>query len=379
MSFQIQVNGVPYTKWESGSVQRSLDNAAGTFSFTTSTTESGEFPVKAGDFVNIIVGGETKIYGYVDEISQDGGAISRTVTITGRDNVQDLIDSCVPDVAKVVKGPITLSALCKKVISGLGNTSINVLDTSGEPNIFASTELQAAESGDNALEFLQSYARKKQVMLTSTGTGNLNIFRPGTIAATSQLIHKKNNSENNIKSYRVKKSLNKMFYKYTCQSQDSVGSSPNADYSASGMNISGTSIDTSVRNTRFHEIISEEPMTTIECKQRAQEMANIRRARATEYSCVVAGYAQLSGVVWDIGQKVTVIDEFAGIQGQYIIRSVNYTKDLNSGSQTSITVAPTDAYTVQATPTPTQARKSKEPTTLVDTSGKTNQRFNRGL
>lgn len=357
MTFQIIANGTPYEFWETARVGRSIDNSTGTFSFTTS--DLPDTPIKRGDPVSITINGETKIFGYADDITASGDAESHILTISGRDNACDLIDSSVPDGSKEIEEQITLKALCEKVISDLG-LSIKVVDLTDTPNIFTDGDLQAAESGDPCMSYLQSYSRKKQVFLVPSGDGALWLFKPGLIQATTDLTHQKNGTQNNIKSFSVKRSQTNRFNKYICRSQDNIGFSDTADYGVDGTNRNGLVTDTSIRAGRYLEILAEESMDDKECLARAKEEANVRRARSTEYTCIVAGTTQQSGVVWDIGMRVNVNDEIAKVNGIFIIRSVEYSRSIQNGTTTKIVCAPLDAYTVQAVQSTAYTRKSDD-------------------
>jgi len=375
---EITVNGLNFTRWETAQVSRSIDSSSSTFTMKTSSNGPNQFPIKRGDQVNINVDGESKIYGYVDEIRANGDATSHTVQVSGRDNTCDLIDSTVPDAAKTIEGPIKLKALCERVISALG-AEITVIDNTGLTNEFTAADLQAAESGDRCMDYLQSYSRKKQVFLIPSGSGDLIIFRPGADVAQTPLLHQIGNQSNNVKSWSVVQSQQSLFNTYICRSQDNIGFDSNADYSEEGLNRKGESVDSSIRSSRFYELNAEESMTDSECLERSKEEANIRRARAIEYTAVVAGFSQLTGGLWDIGQRVTVKDEVAGVNGSFIIRSVEYTVSLTDGGRTRITCAPIDAYKVQAVATDTDKRKSDSGTQYTNATPSTKQRFKRNL
>lgn len=374
--FEIRINGIPYTRWETATVSRSIDNSSGTFSFSTSSLAPKDFHIKRGDPVSILISGEPKITGFVDQINANGDSASHTVNVLGRDNVCDLIDSSVPDAAKVIEGPISLKKLCENVISSL-DINIIIEDISGVINTFTEEELQAAESGDKCMDYLQSYARKKQVFLIPSGNGKLLIFRPGADKATSQLLHELGNNQNNVKSWSVSHKQDGRYNKYICRSQDNIGFSESAEYSTEGMDRNGEITDNEIRTGRRLEINAEESMDDDECLERAKEESNIRRARSTEYIAVVVGTQQIDGKVWDIGQRVTIKDDIANVKGSFIIRSVEYSTSLNQGEQTRITCAPIDAYKVQAVASKSDKRKSNEGTRYIRPELVEKERFQR--
>jgi len=360
VSFEIQINGQPFTLWESATVQRSIDSNAGVFSFSNSSTVPvSEYPIKTGDFVEIRILGIRKIAGFVDSISANGDDGTHTIDISGRDSIQDLIDSSVPDAAKVTEGPVTLKKLCEKVIAAIG-AEIGVIEQiSGIPE-FTSEDLQAAGSGDTCMSYLVSFARKRQVYLVSDGSSNLVIFRPDrSNKSVSPLLHRAAGRTNNVSSYSVRWSQENRFNQYLCRSQDNFGFDSLADYAGEGTDRKSEVVDSQIRATRYHEIQAEESMNDQECKGRAAEESNIRRASGTEYTATVAGVTQSDGTLWDFGQFVDIIDDFANISGEFLIKSVEYAIDIRKGTRTRLVSVPPDAYQVEAEPTKADVRKAR--------------------
>ena len=120
MAFEIRVNGRKFDLWETATVQRSIDMNSGLFRFTSSNTVPADYPVRAGDDVQILINGISRIKGFCDTVSAAMDEGIHTVSVEGRDNTADLIDSSVPDGAKTIAAPITMRALCERIIRELG-------------------------------------------------------------------------------------------------------------------------------------------------------------------------------------------------------------------------------------------------------------------
>ncbi len=364
---EVSINGESYSLFESISLSRSLDNATGSFSIIASSGDPDSFPVNRGDVISITVNSIPKLYGFIDDVEESGDNEGHIVTLTGRDNTCDLIDSTVPplssSLAISVGGKSTnlsFKDFAKSVVWGLG-IKMNVVDLSNQDNIILPKSPVSYEPSDYAMAVLQNIGRKFQVFLIPSGAGDLVIYRPGNEIATTSLIHRQNDNNNNVKSYKVKQSQVARYNKYVVRSQDNYAADDDATCSKKSTSRSGIIIDPSIREGRLLEIIGEENMDDATCYKRAEEESNIRRARSTSYSCVVAGLTQTSGVPWDIGQTVTVDDETAKVKGSFIIRSVIYSKSITDGKQTSIVCAPIDAYKAQALETAGDKRVSSMP------------------
>lgn len=370
MTFQVVVNGQSFFQFESGSLTRSIDSHSGQYQITGTASPSVIYPVRSGDFAQILIDGVPKCTGYIDEVTVDIDPTMHTVTFAGRDTIQDLIDSTVPDSAKVKRGPITLQKLCQNVIDSLG-ANVDVLDEVGElvvttaqqqasvlPGFLPEEELDS-ESGQTCMEYLSSFARKKQVYLVSDGAGRLVIFRPTGEIVSTAIQHIPGVANNNVTAASSRVGQQGRFNVYVCRTQGDIGFDINNLDADSASDISGTATDSQIRASRRYEFLSEETLTEDECKNRAAEESNIIRAHSTEYTCTVQGFAQQDGTLWDFGQLVNVRDDFANVRGQFLIRDVTYNFSLD-GSTTKLTLVPPDAYQVVAELSDTDRRKSTE-------------------
>jgi prophage tail gpP-like protein len=362
MSIEVRINGIVFTLWETALVQRSIDSNAGVFRFTnSSSTPIRDYPLKAGDFIEILIDCYKKISGFIDDFIDGGDAGSHTISISGRDNIQDLIDSSVPDSAKVTDGQISLKALIERVIASLPEPpKIKVIEQITGLADFTEEEIEAAGSGETCMAYLVNFARKRQVYLVPDGAGNMLIYRPDrSNKAKGALIHKPDNPTNNVLNYSTKRSQQGRFRKILCRSQDNFGFDPLADYSGDGTDRKSEAIDDQMRATRYLEIQAEESMSDAECLERASEEVNIRRASGEGYTATLQGHAQTDGTVWDFGQFVQVDDEFADIQGEFLIKAVEWSENLRQGITTRLVCVPPDAYQVIAEPTPETKRTAK--------------------
>jgi prophage tail gpP-like protein len=271
-----------------------------------------------------------------------------------------LIDSSVPDSAKVTEGEQTLKQLCERVIASLPKPpAIKVIENVLGLAPFTEDDIEAAGSATSCMEYLVSFARKRQVYLVPDGNSNLVIYRPNKAnKASGVLLNKVGGTTNNVLNYSVTRSQQNRFRKILCRSQDNFGSDPFADSDGEGTDRNSSAPDGQIRATRYLEIQAEETMTKDECGERAKEEVNIRRAMGEPYTVTVAGHAQPDGTVWDFGQFVPVDDELAGVKGERLIKSVEWSEDTRQGSRTRMVCVQSDAYQVVAEPTAATKRTS---------------------
>jgi prophage tail gpP-like protein len=356
---EIRHNGIPYTLWESATFNRSLDTNCGQFSITSSNPFNQSYPLRIGDRVQIIINGISVINGFVDKITANGDLGGHRLTLMGRDKVSDLIDSSVPDSAKSMKGPISLKAMAERIIAALG-AGIKVIDSTGGIDDFGADELQAAESGQKCMDFLVSFARKRQVYLITNGSGDLVIFKPQGQKVRTQLLHRENGATNNVKTASLDLDISARYAKYVVRTQKNVAADPFAGVSKSTVSVTGTAFDPEIRSSRYLEIKGEQAMSAAECTKRANEESNLRRAKGLQYTATLHGDSQDDGSPWDIGFLADVFDDYNGARGELLMFAISTKIDLSAGSETTIGCSPADAYRAIAKPSRKTKRKSKE-------------------
>lgn len=393
MSFEIRINGEKFGLWESASLTRSIESNSGAFRFTSTNTRPVDYPIKKHDAVQIVLNGKTRLTGFVDTITARGTGRGQTITVSGRDNTRDLIDSSVPDGAKNISTPTTLKAMCEAVISSLG-LDINVISNVGEDVIVGDDEdvgvqpivdglfLEeneeiAADSGKNAMEYLVEFARKKQVYLVADGQGNLVIYRPSATAGQTAIVQTDNKAGNNVISYDYTADGSVEYNTYVARSQDNYGADPFASFDDDGVDRKGQSTDSQVPAGRYYEFQSEESMTDAQLKQRAEEENNVRRAQGFTYSVDVQGVSQQNGELWDFGLIVPVRDEIVGVIGLYMVKSVTYSVDGSSGTITTLDITRPEAYKVRGEISQQDARIAPTNDLLQKSEPSSNIRFTR--
>lgn len=356
---EIRHNGIAYTLWETATFNRSLDSNCGQFSITSSNPFNQSYPLRIGDRVQIIINGISVINGFVDKITASGSLDGHTLNIAGRDKVSDLIDSSVPDSVKSIKGPISLKAMAERIIAALG-ASIKVIDDTGGIESFGAEDLQAAESGQKCMDFLVSFARKRQVYLITNGNGDLVIFKPRSQKLKTQLLHRHDGPNNNVKSAELVLDVSQRFNRYVVRTQSNTAADPTAGYDAESVSVTGSAIDPEIRASRYLEIQGEQSMNSGEGTNRADEEANLRRAKGLTYTATLYGDSQRDGSPWDIGYLVDAFDDYNGVRGELLMFAISTQIDLNGGSETTVGCSPADAYRARPKPSRRTRRKGKE-------------------
>ncbi len=341
----LEVNSVPYQGFTSVRVSNSLETASGTFQFNATTKEAQPVPFKVQDACRVKVNDFTLITGYIDSIGQSYDKTSHSINISGRDKTMDIIDSTITGNIDF-KAPISLQRVIQNIVSNLGISGIKVINTAGRIALFEENDLIAADVGENAFSLIEMYCRKRQVLFTTNGDGNIVLARAGNSQLSGSLLSVRGGDQNNILSANSNYDFSNRFNKYVVRSQPnpSIGNVPGLFDS-----ISSSVTDSSVRSGRVLEIQAETSSTTESAKARVEWESNIRRARSLVYSCTVPSLfttAQKTEI-YEPNRLIFVEDEFAGIRAIMLIQSVEYSVSDREGTQVVLSLVPKDAYTTE--------------------------------
>jgi prophage tail gpP-like protein len=318
-----------YDLFESIHVKRSLDSICGTF--TLKTTLSTNIPFGRRSFITIKADGVIVMSGFIEKMDGSITSTTETITFSGRDLLGDLVDSSLPVDVSVTEGDISFPSLCTKVIDALGIKS-KVRNLAGSLKPFDSEDVISTEFGGKAGEYLQSFARKRQVYLTSYGNGFLIIFSPPKSVAYSQKLTK-----DSLLSRSFTYSDIARYNKVVVGSEANFVTDEDVDLT-DDTDRRSEATDKDVRSTRQLFITAEETMTDEEIESRAQEEINIRRGQAFKYSCTVPSHE------YTIGTLVSVEDELSGVSGSFLIKEVEYSQS-SAGLISTLTLCFPETYT----------------------------------
>jgi len=343
----LEVDNKKYLGFTNISVAKSMENASGTFSFNATSEKAIDFPIKGGSFCRVLVNKKPVITGFIEKISGNYSESNHQLVINGRDKTADLIDSTLQSNIEF-PAAISLEGIIQAVFNDIGITEIKIINKVGDIPVFAKNELVSGSVDDNAFEFIEKYCRKRQVLITTDGNGDIVLTRASKEAVKVLLINKKNGKNNNIKSASWEYDDSERFSKITVRSQ----ANPSIDDSTTKkkiVNRLGTASDKNIRQSRKLVLVAENSQDDTTAEQRAKWEINIRRARGLRYSCTVQGF-NIDGTnneIWQPNLLVKVIDDFAGIDNYMLIKEVNYQNDEEEGEITALSLVNREAYTLE--------------------------------
>lgn len=342
MTLAIKINGQPYVNFNAATVYLTVTAVARAFSFTSTADSENSFPVKIGDEVFITADGIDVLEGFVELLEVNYDAFSHSIRVGGRSRLADLVDSTVPKQFEI--DGTSLQSIAANVMSSIELEPL-VDNQAGSIRNFEG-DITSAEVGQNAMEFLERYSRKRQVLLTSDGKRTLVLARAGTSRAPAALKNVVGANDNNVLRSTLSLDYSDIFYHYLVHAQLNTSV---LDFLRDPKDVSdqpGEIFDNDIRKTRKLEMNAEESMDSFSSRDRAAWERNIRLGHAYIYSAVVVGNSH-NGILWLPNTKIKILDEFANVDDELLIRDVRYNFDLNGGSTTELTMIKAKAFTLE--------------------------------
>ena len=336
----IEIAGIRYEGFTDISVTKTMDTMAGSFRFSATSDDVTVFPIKVGDSCSIIIVEVPVINGFVEIVSVDYSDGSHSIIIEGRDKTADIIDSTLFGNIELNPG-VTLEKIIQKVLDDLGITDIEIINNVSGLQPFTN-DLESGKVGQNAFDFIQIYCRKRQVIIASDGDGNILIQRAGTNIIPVYLLNQKDGEFNNIISSRVSYNHTQRFNRVKIHSQGNTSA-----FDVSFMNVANneaTSTDSLIRATRKMVVIAESSSDKTTVQERATWEVNIRRARSFQYTVGVQDFTYDGKNLWMPNNLVNVLDQYADVEGQFLIRAITYKQSISAGSAVDMTIITKDAY-----------------------------------
>lgn len=341
----LEVNGIEYKNFTEASVATQLDTLAGEFDFRAVSTDKQPLPFKQDDLCKITVDEELVLTGFIEGIDVDYNATSHTIIIFGRSKTADIIDSTL-NVFDINATSISLKEIIEKVISHIGADMNVINNVDGIKNFTKAEDKISPDPGTNAFEFIEGLARKRQVLLTSNGNGDVVITQSGADIAPMALQNILG-GENNIESASVSYDNTERFSKYVVKSQLDTSAatfSGTVTPKAIANQTSPEIIDEEIRQSRQLVIEAENSSSDKEAEARAQWEANIRKSRSIIYSTELSNFG-FNGNIWKPNQLTSILDDFAGIDAQMLVNSVTFIQT-ESSSRTILSFVEENAYTL---------------------------------
>lgn len=365
----VVANGKPLGGWLEVQIDQAHDKVAGQASVKMSEQPGVPMPIKLGDKVQVLIDGRSVIKGHVHEFIGTMDYNSHDMTVTIRDQTQDVIDSTVGPNLKL-KSPISLKQIAERTLGTMGLGHIKVIDKVG-PDIFQQGEQISASIDDRGFRFLDQWAQKRQVLLNTDGEGNIvidrNLKERAPVGAV--LISRyQDTSLNNVKKSQFRNSDLDRHNSIAVNGQKSTNdkdhweakSKDEATAQADPLQKNwGVAHDTSIRPERKLHGRGAKGLSQSTPHKAAKWRSSAARAHGYQYVATVDGFYGSTGWLWWHGFMVPVLDEHWDIEAELMISDVRFIKTWTGGEITEITLTLPDAYTTEEEGSPSDFRTGR--------------------
>lgn len=327
----VHVNGKHFGGWLSVSISRSLETVSGSFSLSmTDIWESNQIPfeISDGDSVQVTIGGQLVITGYVDEHEMAIDENSHTFTIAGRDKTGDIVDCAVLNRPGEWRNRSIID-IARAMCAPYDITVTSDVDTGSTVDLFR------ADPGETVFSALEKLARGKELLVSGSDDGNVLLTR-------SSKIHLGTNIEEGVNALKVsfKSDSKDRFSTYIVEGQ-SDGSN-NTKHS-----FRGTGYDPAVKRLRTTIIMAETKADQAYANRRAMWEARVKAANAQTVECTVQGWHTNSNELWAVNRLVRVVSSTLRIDDDLLITDITFNKS-DSGTTTDLVLKRKDVYLTES-------------------------------
>lgn len=314
----VEISGMPaHTRI---SVSYSAEQAVRTASGDFVITGSG-IPVQPDQEVTITAGGTPVLTGYVRDVepSYDAEGADRRLAITFVSRTVDATETSVDhETGEVLKKTLP------DIARDLDTLGIGIEDDGTITDVEPRHKL---DTGESLFQTIERRARGRGVLIHDTPEGRL---RLATKPAGQHAGSLKRGL--NIKSGSAKLTGKDRYSDVAVRGQTTVGSD------APQLRGQAKATDPAVRRRRPLIVQHEGEVTTDRMTKRAEWHAKRGAGEATTASITVIGWRDAGGTIWTANWLVMVEDDWLGLNGMMVIKSVQLEQD-GSGTRATLQLA----------------------------------------
>ncbi len=319
--------------WESYEVDSDLLTPADAWHVTLGLNK-GKMPsgVAVGAQVEVRVGGETVMMGYVDEMAHRIDKTSHTYMLSGRDMASDLLDCSCP-VFSMRQATLNQLIAAFSRDFGIKKHRIDAKPARTRKHV-------AVDPGDTAWDALCHAAEANGLWPWFDPDGTLVVGGPKyTEPEAATLIMRRDGKANNILSLEKSESMHERFSKITI-----YGQTPGTDLEQGQNALHDSATDSGVKRNRPKIVLDHEADSAAVCRDRARKLLADGRLKALTLSASVKGHRIVApgqpgdGLLWKPGQRVRVISEPHEIEDTFFLMARKFTGGRGEGSRTLLTL-----------------------------------------
>lgn len=328
----LSVNGQEFAWWQNVQITTNLQNYCRTFTVGLTRDLSSEYvqsiPLKLGDEVEVSIGEDLVLSGYITNVQQSYSATGVSLTVSGASYTVDLCDCTLPLSAKHSFKKQTVAQIIESLAT---HYSVNVVDLlQSEEKI----DLDVSPF-DEIKRTLDGLIKEQSILLTDDAEGNIVITTAGRggdcfdslVTGVNILTGSRNASQREIFSE----------YVVLAQAKNSASEQP---VTSNQLSASASNYD---MRQRVRVVQQDGTPNRAQITKRAQLLRDYSSGKSESLTYTVQGWRQSNGSLWTPNSMVHVVDPILEVFGDYVISSVTYGKS-ESGTTTSIQCVPLSTY-----------------------------------
>jgi prophage tail gpP-like protein len=335
----LKVAGQTFTGWKSVQVDRAIDALVGSFRLTLSDRWPGapdSWGIRAGDACEVLLGGETIMTAWIDRAAFSIRPDRHPIVMSGMEKTIDLTDCSAIHTPGSWKGR-RLEQIAADLTAPFG-IKVKALVSTGA--VFPAFALQ---QGESVFEAISRMARQRGVLPVTNVDGDLELIRPGQARAGFTLAYGEN-----LEEIAFEDDYGDRFSDYILKGYARDGASrPKA-----------TAKDAGVTRYRPLLIVHDDDSTPGNLADRAKHEATIRAGRGQRTQATVTGWRDAGGELYRPDRLAAVRAAVVGVEGERLIHAVSYRAD-DRGRRTVLSLAPKEAFSLQAIPAAPARRRSR--------------------
>ncbi len=363
------IGGKTHSKWTSYSIDSDLLTPADAWEVRL-VKPDGLMPdsVKSGAAVEVRVGKDTVLIGYIDSVRRRTSRSQKSLSITGRDLAAILRDCSAPI---FTAKQVTLGEVVASIVRPLGITKIRI-DAGAEPQ--TTWDKISVDPGDSAWDALVHAAEGEGLWPWFDPDGTLVIGGPDyNTPPVASLIMRNDGQGNNVESFDEDLSIAERYSDVTVLGQS------HGKHSELGKNgLKATVKDTSVPVYRPLVRVDHDAPNLAAVEARARKIISDSALKAHTLRAEVKGHRTSNGVLWKPGQRVHVIWEEYGVDAIYFMMGRRFTGGSSAGARTTMTLKEDGVWILDAHPHSGRRHRHKKasgPLSIIttDVSGNTTE------
>ncbi|OSN04203.1 baseplate protein [Lonsdalea britannica] len=345
----LRVNGREWGGWTSVRISAGIERIARDFNVQITRQWPGDTDqrniksrIQRGDVVEVLIGDDLVITGYVEATPVRYDANSKVLGISGRSKTCDLID-CSAEPKQYESRSV--SQVAADLAEPFGISVIDATDNGTLQSV-------QADQGETVIDVLNKMLGLAPTLVYDNAQGQLVIGDIGIAQATTALV-----LGENILSCDTEQSIRERFSVYSVSGQRKSDDDDFGEATTSA--IRAETVDNGIARYRPLIIRQTGNATTGSCGDRSDFEMERRAARTDETTYTVQGWRQGNGALWQPNMTVVVWDPELGFDNrEMVIAEVNYQQNEN-GTITELRVGPSEAY-LHKPAKKTKRKKKKE-------------------